>query len=142
MYKKQDIGELGARKDLLEASPPFMGGGDMISTVTFERSTWANVPHKFEAGTPAIIETIGLGAAISWVEHIGLDAITAHEADVTAYALNRLQDVPGLSIVGNPQDRGGVVSFTMQDAHPHDICLLYTFPSPRDRPQPRMPSSA
>lgn len=124
LYGPTGIGVLWARKDLLEAMPPFMGGGDMISTVTFERSTWANVPHKFEAGTPAIIETIGLGAAIAWVESIGLDTITAHEADVTAYALKRLQDVPGLTIVGNPQDRGGVVSFTMQDVHPHDIATL------------------
>ncbi|MFT9294566.1 MAG: cysteine desulfurase [Acetobacter orientalis] len=124
LYGPTGIGVLWARKELLEAMPPFMGGGDMISTVTFERSTWANVPHKFEAGTPAIIETIGLGAAISWVESIGMDAIAAHEAELTAYALKRLQDVPGLSVVGNPQDRGGVVSFTMQDVHPHDIATL------------------
>ncbi|BBC79073.1 cysteine desulfurase [Acetobacter orientalis] len=124
LYGPTGIGVLWARKELLEAMPPFMGGGDMISTVTFERSTWANVPHKFEAGTPAIIETIGLGAAISWVESIGMDAIAAHEAGLTAYALKRLQDVPGLSVVGNPQDRGGVVSFTMQDVHPHDLATL------------------
>ena len=124
LYGPTGIGVLWARKELLEAMPPFMGGGDMISTVTFERSTWANVPHHFEAGTPAIIETIGLGAAISWVESIGMDVIATHEAELTAYALKRLQDVPGLSVVGNPQDRGGVVSFTMQDVHPHDIATL------------------
>ncbi|MGO3518633.1 MAG: aminotransferase class V-fold PLP-dependent enzyme, partial [Acetobacter cibinongensis] len=123
-YGPTGSGVLWARKELLDAMPPFMGGGDMISTVTFERSTWANVPHKFEAGTPAIIETIALGAAITWVESIGMDAIAAHEADLTAYALNRLQDVPGLNVVGQPQDRGGVISFTMADVHPHDIATL------------------
>lgn len=124
LYGPTGIGVLWARKELLDAMPPFMGGGDMISTVTFERSTWANVPHKFEAGTPAIIETIALGAAITWVESIGMDAIAAHEADLTAYALTRLQDVPGLKVVGQPRDRGGVISFTMADVHPHDIATL------------------
>lgn len=124
LYGPTGIGVLWARRALLEQMPPFLGGGDMISTVTFERSTWTNIPHKFEAGTPAIVETIGLGAAIEWVSQIGFDAIAAHEAALTAHALQRLATVPGLKIVGNPKMRGGVVSFTMDDVHPHDIATL------------------
>ncbi|NSL93352.1 aminotransferase class V-fold PLP-dependent enzyme [Acetobacter syzygii] len=124
LYGPTGIGVLWARRALLEQMPPFLGGGDMISTVTFERSTWANIPHKFEAGTPAIVETIGLGAAIEWVNQVGFDAIAAHEAALTAHALQRLATVPGLKIVGNPRMRGGVVSFTMEDVHPHDIATL------------------
>jgi len=124
LYGPTGIGVLWARAEVLEAMPPFMGGGDMISSVSFEKSTWARVPHKFEAGTPAIIETIGLGAAISYVEAIGYDAITRHEAHLVDYAQMRLADVPGLTIIGAPADRGGVISFTMDDAHPHDIATL------------------
>ncbi|GAN70027.1 cysteine desulfurase [Acetobacter syzygii] len=124
LYGPTGIGVLWARRALLEQMPPFLGGGDMISTVTFERSTWANIPHKFEAGTPAIVETMGLGAAIEWVSQVGFDAIAAHEAALTAHALQRLATVPGLKIVGNPRMRGGVVSFTMEDVHPHDIATL------------------
>ncbi|MFT8467882.1 aminotransferase class V-fold PLP-dependent enzyme [Acetobacter syzygii] len=124
LYGPTGIGVLWARRALLEQMPPFLGGGDMISTVTFERSTWANIPHKFEAGTPAIVETIGLGVAIEWVSQVGFDAIAAHEAALTAHALQRLATVPGLKIVGNPRMRGGVVSFTMDDVHPHDIATL------------------
>mgnify|MGYP003365514648 FL=1 len=124
LYGPTGIGVLWARRALLEDMPPFMGGGDMISTVTFEKSTWANVPHKFEAGTPAIVEAIGLGAAIAWVEKFGFDAIAAHEQALTSYALERLSTVPGLNIVGQPKERGGVISFTMADVHPHDIATL------------------
>ncbi|MCP1241462.1 SufS family cysteine desulfurase [Acetobacter lambici] len=124
LYGPTGIGVLWGRRDLLEQMPPFLGGGDMISTVTFEHSTWANIPHKFEAGTPAIVETIGLGAAIEWVNKIGFDGIAAHEADLTTHALQRLATVPGLNIVGHPRVRGGVVSFTMADVHPHDIATL------------------
>ncbi|GBR45353.1 cysteine desulfurase [Acetobacter pomorum] len=124
LYGPTGIGVLWARRALLEDMPPFMGGGDMISTVTFEKSTWANVPHKFEAGTPAIVEAIGLGAAIEWVEKFGFDAIAAHEQALTTYALERLATVPGLNVVGHPKKRGGVISFTMADVHPHDIATL------------------
>ncbi|MBM9402945.1 cysteine desulfurase [Gluconacetobacter azotocaptans] len=124
LYGPTGIGVLWGRRELLEAMPPFLGGGDMISTVRFEGSTWANVPHKFEAGTPAIIETIGLGAAISYIESIGFDAIAAHEAALTDHALRRLAEVPGLRVIGAPADRGGVISFTMDDVHPHDIATL------------------
>ncbi len=124
LYGPTGIGVLWARRELLEAMPPFMGGGDMIGTVTFERSTWAEVPHKFEAGTPAIIEAIGLKAAIEYVEAIGFDAITAHEGRLTDHALARLSAIPGLRVLGAAQDRGGVFSFTMQGAHAHDIATL------------------
>lgn len=124
LYGPTGIGVLWARRELLEAMPPFMGGGDMISTVTFEKSTWAPVPHKFEAGTPAIVETIGLGAAIDWVESIGFDAITAHEKQLVDHAARVLPEVPGLRVIGNPEDRGGVFSFVMKDIHPHDMATL------------------
>ena len=124
LYGPTGIGVLWGRRALLDDMPPFLGGGDMISSVTFEKSTWANVPHKFEAGTPAIVETIGLGAAIRWVESIGFDAIEAHEQALTVHALEKLADVPGLKVVGAPKQRGGVISFTMADVHPHDIATL------------------
>ncbi|NHN89174.1 aminotransferase class V-fold PLP-dependent enzyme [Acetobacter conturbans] len=124
LYGPTGIGVLWARRELLDAMPPFMGGGDMISSVTFEKSVWAPVPAKFEAGTPAIVEAVGLGTAIDWVESIGYEAIGAHEAALTAHALRVLPDVPGLSIVGAPRERGGVISFTMEDVHPHDIATL------------------
>ncbi|MFT8674504.1 MAG: cysteine desulfurase [Acetobacter sp.] len=124
LYGPTGIGVLWARRALLEDMPPFLGGGDMISTVTFEKSTWANLPHKFEAGTPAIVEAIGLGAAVSWVQDVGFEAIAAHEQALTTHALSRLADVPGLAVVGSPARRGGVVSFTMADVHPHDIATL------------------
>ncbi|GBQ15603.1 cysteine desulfurase [Komagataeibacter rhaeticus] len=124
LYGPTGIGVLWARRELLEAMPPFLGGGDMISTVSFERSTWAHVPHKFEAGTPAIIETIGLGAALAYIESIGFDAIGAHEDALTAYALEMLGQVQGLKVIGTAPQRGGVISFTMADVHPHDIATL------------------
>jgi cysteine desulfurase/selenocysteine lyase len=124
LYGPTGIGVLWARRALLEAMPPFMGGGDMIGTVSFERSTWAGVPHKFEAGTPAILEVIGLGAAIDYVNSIGMDAIAAHEAALTDHAMAKLSAVDGLTIIGRAQDRGGVISFTMAGAHAHDVATL------------------
>ena len=124
LYGPTGLGVLWARRELLERMPPFMGGGDMIASVSFERSTWAEVPHKFEAGTPPIVEAIGLGAAVEWVERIGFDAIQAHEAALTDHALARLSEVPGLRVLGSAQDRGGVFSFTMEGAHAHDIATL------------------
>jgi cysteine desulfurase/selenocysteine lyase len=104
--------------------PPFMGGGDMISSVSFARSTWARVPHTVEAGTPAILEGIGLDAAIGYVEAIGYDTIAAHEAALTEHALARLATVEGLTVIGHAQDRGGVISFTLDGAHAHDVATL------------------
>lgn len=124
LYGPTGIGVLYARRALLEAMPPFMGGGDMIGSVSFERSTWAEVPHKFEAGTPMILEAIGLAAAIQWVEAIGFDAIAAHEARLTEHAIARLSAIPGLRLLGAAQDRGGVFSFTLQGAHAHDVATL------------------
>ena len=124
LYGPTGIGILWSRAELLEAMPPVSGGGDMIATVSFERSTWAHVPHKFEAGTPAIVEAIGLGAAIRYVEAIGFDAMAAHEADLTEHALSRLAQIEGLHVVGQAQDRGGVISFTLDGAHSHDVATL------------------
>jgi cysteine desulfurase/selenocysteine lyase len=124
LYGPTGIGVLWARRALLEAMPPFLGGGEMISSVSDAHTTWAEVPHKFEAGTPAIIEAIGLAAAINYVEAIGYDAIAANEAALTEHALARLAEVPGLTVLGRAQDRGGVVSFTMEGAHAHDVATL------------------
>jgi cysteine desulfurase / selenocysteine lyase len=124
LYGPTGIGVLWGRRELLERMPPFMGGGDMISSVTYEQSTWAAVPHKFEAGTPAILEGIGLKAAIGYVDSIGFDAVAAHEAALTEHALARLSSVQGLRVIGQAQDRGGVISFTMEGAHAHDVATL------------------
>jgi cysteine desulfurase/selenocysteine lyase len=124
LYGPTGIGVLWGRKELLEQMPPFLGGGDMISSVTFEKSTWARVPHKFEAGTPPILEGIGLKAAVDYVLGIGYDAIAAHEADLTEHALARIGAIEGVHIIGRAQDRGGVISFTMDKAHAHDVATL------------------
>ncbi len=124
LYGPSGIGVLYAKRELLDDMPPFLGGGDMIASVSYARSTWAKPPHRFEAGTPAIIETIGLGAAIDYVQAIGFDAISAHERELTDHALSALSTIEGLKILGTAQDRGGVISFTMRDAHAHDIATL------------------
>ena len=124
LYGPTGIGVLWARREILEAMPPFLGGGDMISSVTYEQSTWAQVPHKFEAGTPAIIEGIGLKAAVDYVQNIGYDAIVAHESALTNHAIARLSTIEGLKIHGSAQDRGGVISFTLDKAHAHDVATL------------------
>ena len=124
LYGPTGIGVLYAKRELLEQMPPMMGGGDMIASVTYQHSTWAQVPHKFEAGTPAIIEGIGLDAAIKYVEAIGYDAIAAHEATLTEHALARLSTIEGLTVIGRAQDRGGVISFTLDGAHAHDVATL------------------
>ena len=124
LYGPTGIGVLWGRRELLDAMPPFLGGGDMISSVSFERSTWADTPHKFEAGTPAIIEGIGLHAAIQFVEAIGYPAIAAHEAALTEHALAKMSAIEGVTVIGRAQDRGGVVSFTLDRAHAHDVATL------------------
>lgn len=124
LYGPTGIGVLWGRRELLDQMPPFLGGGDMISSVTFEKSTWARVPHKFEAGTPPILEGIGLKAAVDYVLGIGYDAIAAHEADLTNHALARIGAIEGVRIIGRAQDRGGVISFTMDNAHAHDVATL------------------
>ena len=120
------IGVLYGKKALLEAMPPFMGGGDMIRTVHLRESTWNDLPWKFEAGTPAIAEAIGFGAAIDYLSGLGMDFVRQHEIEVTAYALEQLASVPDLRIYG-PLDiakRGGVISFTLGDVHPHDLASI------------------
>lgn len=124
LYGPTGIGAMYAKRELLEQMPPFMGGGDMISSVTMERSTWAEIPHKFEAGTPPILEAIGLGVAIDYVEAIGYQAIVAHEASLVEHTLRRMAEIPGIRVLGNAQDRGGVFSFTMDNAHAHDVATL------------------
>ncbi len=120
------IGVLYGRRRLLEAMPPFLGGGDMIRRVTMEKSTWNDLPYKFEAGTPAIAEAVGLGAAIDYLEKLGLDNIHRHEQALTRYALEALSEVAGLAILGPAEagERGGLVAFTIEGLHPHDIAQL------------------
>ncbi len=108
----------------LERMPPFLGGGDMISLVTFEKSEWAPPPGKFEAGTPAIVEAVGLHAAIDYVTAIGMPAIEAHERALVDHAMGALANVPGLALMGSAQDRGGVFAFSLDAAHPHDLATL------------------
>ncbi|MFH1329976.1 MAG: cysteine desulfurase [Actinomycetota bacterium] len=120
------IGALWGRLDLLEAMEPAEGGGEMIRDVDLHQSSWAPVPHKFEAGTPPIAEAVGFGAAVDYLSAIGMDEVRRHEADLTGYALERLAEVPGLTVYG-PTDvahRGGAVSFTLADIHPHDLATI------------------
>ncbi len=115
------IGILYGRESLLEAMEPFHGGGEMINKVSLDSSTWAELPHKFEAGTPNISGAVGLGAAIEYLEAIGIDAIDACEQELTVYALEQLQTVPGLMIHGTARERVGAISFSLDCAHPHDV---------------------
>lgn len=118
-------GVLYGKRDLLEAMPPWMGGGDMISTVTLEGSTWNDLPYKFESGTPSIAEAIGLGAAVDYLNEIGMNRIQAHEREITAYALDRLAEVPGVTLYGPESDKkGAVATFTVQNIHAHDVAQL------------------
>ncbi|WP_030904845.1 cysteine desulfurase [Streptosporangium amethystogenes] len=117
------IGVLWARAELLEAMPPFLGGGEMIEAVWMDRSTYAPAPHKFEAGTPPIVEAVGLGVAVDYLSEIGMDAVVRHEHELTAYTLGALGEIPGLKVIGplDLADRGGTVSFTLEGIHPHDV---------------------
>jgi cysteine desulfurase/selenocysteine lyase len=119
------IGILWGRRELLEEMPPFLGGGDMIREVHLDHSTWADLPWKFEAGTPAILETVGLGAAVDYLSALGMERVRAHEHALTAYAMQRLEAIPGLTVYGPPAARrGGVLSFTLGDIHAHDLATL------------------
>ncbi|MBX5447360.1 MAG: cysteine desulfurase [Acidothermus cellulolyticus] len=120
------IGVLWGRRDLLEELPPFLGGGEMIETVTMEKSTYAAVPHKYEAGTPPIAQAVGLGAAVDYLRSIGMDQIAAHERELTAYALGRLTELPGVRILGPTEavDRGSAISFVVDGVHPHDVAQV------------------
>jgi len=120
------IGGLWARRELLDAMPPYQGGGEMIRIVERERSTWADVPHKFEAGTPDIAGAVGLGAAVDFLGSVGRDSIQRHEEGVLRHATDRLRAIPGIRLFGplDPAERSGVVSFTLGDAHPHDMATI------------------
>ena len=124
LYGPSGVGVLYGREDLLEKMPPYMGGGDMISSVTFEKSTWANLPHKFEAGTPAIVQVIGLGAAIEYINSIGLKQISIHENNLLEYATSKLLNIDGLRLIGKSINKASVLSFTLDFAHPHDIATI------------------
>ena len=124
LYGPSGIGVLYGRAELLDAMPPFMTGGEMIATVSFESATWADLPHKFEAGTPAIAQAVGLGAAIDYIGALGLDAIAEHERDLLNYATQQLAAVRGLRMVGTAPAKASVASFTLDYAHPHDVATI------------------
>ena len=119
------IGALWGRGSILEAMEPFLLGGHMINSVRYEKTTWGELPHKFEAGTSPIAEAYGMGAAIDYLEAAGIDAIEAHEHELVAYALGRLGEIPGITLYGPPPERrAGVVSFNLADIHPHDVAQI------------------
>ncbi len=121
VYGPTGIGALYGKSALLEDMPPYQGGGDMISSVTFEKTIYNKVPHKFEAGTPDIAGVIGLGAAISYVSELGISAISAHERELLTYATERIGEIQGVQLVGTAREKAGVLSFVMDGIHPHDI---------------------
>jgi cysteine desulfurase/selenocysteine lyase len=121
LYGPTGIGALYGKARLLEAMPPWQGGGDMIRSVTFEKTEYNELPWKFEAGTPHIAGAIGLGVAIDYVRSIGYDAVAAHETELLAYAVRELSEINSLRIIGQPRHRSGVISFALGGVHPHDI---------------------
>ena len=121
LYGPTGVGVLYGKLPLLEKMPPWQGGGDMILSVTFEKTTWNRVPYKFEAGTPHIEGVVALGPALDYVSAVGLDAIAAHEHDLLAYATDRLSAIRGLRIYGTAPGKAGVLSFTVEGVHPHDV---------------------
>ena len=121
LYGPTGIGVLYGRADRLEAMPPFMGGGDMIRSVTFEKSTWNDLPYKFEAGTPNIAGAVGLGAALDYIQAIGRDTIAAHEQELLRYGTDRLESIPGVRLIGTAPEKSSILSFVMEGIHPHDI---------------------
>ncbi len=124
VYGPMGIGVLWGRANLLDAMPPYQGGGDMIETVTYENATWNSLPHKFEAGTPNVPGVLGLAAALDWIEGIGLEAIAAHEADLLAYATEEVSALPGARIVGTAAEKAGALSFVFDGTHPYDVGTL------------------
>jgi cysteine desulfurase/selenocysteine lyase len=121
IYGPTGIGVLYGKRELLEAMPPWQGGGDMIRSVTFEKTIYNQLPYKFEAGTPHIAGVVGLGAALDYLSGIGLEGALAHEQDLLAYGTKALQVVSGLHLIGTAGEKAGVLSFVMEDIHPHDI---------------------
>jgi cysteine desulfurase/selenocysteine lyase len=127
IYGPTGIGALYGKVELLESMPPYQGGGDMISKVTFEETTYNELPHKFEAGTPDIAGAIGLGAAIEYVNKIGIENIKEHEYNLLEYATKKISEVPGLRIIGNAKEKTSVLSFVLENIHPHDIGTFLDF---------------
>lgn len=121
LYAPSGIGVLYGKQALLEAMPPYQGGGDMIRTVSFSGSTYAGLPHKFEAGTPSIADVIGLGAAIDYLNDVGMDAIAAYEHELLVYATEKAKQIKGLRIIGEAANKGAILSFVLDKIHPHDI---------------------
>jgi cysteine desulfurase/selenocysteine lyase len=121
LYGPSGIGVLYGKKDLLNAMPPYEGGGDMIERVTFEKTTYREAPARFEAGTPAIVEAVGLAAAVDYFDAVGVEKIAAHEQALLSYATDRLSEIDGLTIYGKAANKAGIISFTLEDVHPHDI---------------------
>jgi cysteine desulfurase / selenocysteine lyase len=121
VYGPTGIGVLYGKREFLDAMPPYQGGGDMIRSVTFEKTLYNQLPHKFEAGTPHVAGVIGLGAALDYLNGIGLEDVRAHEQDLLAYSTEALNSVPGLRLIGTAKEKAGVLSFVMEDIHPHDI---------------------
>ena len=121
VYGPTGIGVLYGKSALLEAMPPYQGGGDMISSVTFEKTTYNKLPYKFEAGTPDIAGVIGLGAALEYVSGLGIENIAAHEHELLTYATEKISAIPGVSLIGTAKERAGVVSFVVEGVHPHDV---------------------
>ncbi len=123
-YGPSGIGVLFGKKKHLDRMPPYQGGGEMIEIVEVDRITYAKTPHRFEAGTPAIVEAIGLGAALSYMMQVGRDRIARHEAELAKHAMEALADIPGLTIYGKASGKGAIVSFTLDGLHPHDIATI------------------
>ena len=124
MYGPTGLGILYGRKEILDQTPPFLTGGDMIEQVSFNKSTFAKPPHRFEAGTPPISQVVGFGASIDFLDGIGMDAIELHEKTLLDYAVALISKIEGVKILGNPKDRGALVSFDIQDIHPHDVASI------------------
>ncbi len=121
MYGPSGVGVLYGKETLLDAMPPYEGGGDMISSVTFEKTTYNRLPYKFEAGTPNIAGVVGLGAAVDYINEIGVEAVARHENEILAYATEKLLEIPGLTIVGRARQKSSAISFVFEGIHPHDV---------------------
>jgi cysteine desulfurase/selenocysteine lyase len=121
LFGPTGAGVLWGRAEHLEAMPPWQGGGDMILSVSFEKTLYREIPYRFEAGTPDIAAVVGLGAALDWLDGIDLEAVGAHERELVDRATTGLSEIPGLRLIGTPRERAGVVSFVLDDAHPHDV---------------------
>jgi cysteine desulfurase/selenocysteine lyase len=124
LFAPSGVGALYGKRALLDAMPPFLTGGEMIESVTFEKTTYKAAPHRFEAGTPDIAGVIGLGAALDWLESVGMEEIAAWEAELAAYATERLEAIPGLRLIGTARHKAAVLSFVLESAHSHDIATV------------------